>query len=450
MAKVYLFRKLPKLERQQALVCEQAIASVLSDVFKGKASTIFNYGDWPVNDCKGDQCDSKDLLGRILNELFRHVYGLELKLEVSIAISHMLLNAKHEEPTNLDAQPGVKSQFVATPHDVYSYMEGIIRRKLQSLPTPHEYLRFTLSIQQNKLPKSGELKIIHLPSVESPESLLVNTPMSALLKVIAVLDNHEKSHLRYDNTKFMELLHELMGADCVESTVLINYTMPKLQLLKMEEASNSKLWRALYLRERRKSKSLNEKLSKLQFWCRRGKHLKVSDLTAKLQQNFNTKLELELEQQEAKQQQLALQESEAQLSTLQQQMSSYISGIKGGTEQAVSTLLDLQQLVTELGFQLQHSEQQLAEKNQMLNNLNALLAQSNDNVQQQRLLFKQKLSLYAEMIKRLWQQQNAAFQTREQQREQQLYELFNKLCAELHNQGTIITEASIATATNAK
>ncbi|EDV90668.1 GH14056 [Drosophila grimshawi] len=259
---MYFFRKLSSLNRQQTDVCEEAVSSALDDVLRGKTSTIFSYG----TAAEGGQheIDQQDMFDRILSDLFDHVYTMEASMEINIFIKHRQLFAKQvehktdeftkeqgnvEEDTPNEYSLEHSEHFVASTKDVYKYMEKVIPKCIESpenlaassqmqtvnpkaICNNNSHFMFTICVWQTNLERSmhllGKLQLIQLKDLHLQEMRDLNTPMSGVLKLLSVLANITKTHLRYYNIGLARNLKDFLGAD---GTVIFNYaTMPDVPL----------------------------------------------------------------------------------------------------------------------------------------------------------------------------------------------------------------------------
>ncbi|XP_022232785.2 uncharacterized protein LOC111081115 [Drosophila obscura] len=270
MVKVYLFRKLHSISQMQRDVWEEAVSEVVDPVLGGSTSTIINYGE------RMDYgSDENDVMARIFGDLFRHVYTLELTMEVNISVRHVELNGERPESTGdmegQDHRPS-KQHFVAATGDVYAYIERVMRR------LPQSRVLFTLNVRQTNIDQSrkvyGKLQFIHLKSATAePWRDDTSTSMGALLKLFKALSRSPKSHMRYHNINLNRLLQEVL--DSVDSTVVINYTeAPVFHTSLMappcspalEHEPSAEVWKALYRQEQTKYRCLKEKVLSLELW----------------------------------------------------------------------------------------------------------------------------------------------------------------------------------------
>ncbi|KAL7729881.1 hypothetical protein ACLKA6_014730 [Drosophila palustris] len=433
MAKVYLFRKLEsELNQQQSEICDEAISGILDDVFKGNTSTIINYCDWPVfSSPSGDQIYKQDMLSRILNSLFSHVYAMEVTMELNICINHMLYYFESSKAAIEDINQN-RDHFVASPIAAYLYMRRIINQLLPNDPRKCSHVRFTICVRQTNLEESlnlnGKLQLFHLVRVDPAEWNKLNMPMRSLFKMISALANNQKTHLRYYNIRLEALLKELL--DRKRSTVIINYTFEEKQLKAPSYGCCAKLWKALYKHKFKMFKSLNEKLLGLQF-LHNGHKLELNDIVEILKKTeSNCQLKLEVRKRISNEIDYA---NKSEI--VEQPPVSYeeMHKIKLDAKVNIENILELQEIVAKLAINLQQSVKQLDEKNRIIGRLQGMLAKANTDVKQQRILFQRNLAVYSEMFKRLWRQQSNTLKLQEQQRDEQLAAMFDTICNELHS-----------------
>ncbi|XP_064552979.1 kinesin heavy chain [Drosophila montana] len=475
MTKMYLFRKLSELNQQQSDVCEEAIASVLDDVLKGKTSTIFNYGNWPdySTAIEDDRAVKLDMIDRILNNLFSHVYTMEVTMEINISIKHMQLyvvqnQLVHNRLDDNDCLTEAREHFVASSHDVYMYIEKVIgqlqQQQQQQQQSDHKmtandypYALFTICVRQTNLEQSmhlhGCLQLVHLMCVQQPEMLLqLATPMASLLRIISALASNPKTHLRYYNIRLTRILKDLLGED--ETTIIINYTtVPDIQMDSVSAIGCAKIWKALYIRERNKCQCLSEKIFSLKCWSGSGRKFQLVELMELLKTSCSSsQLELEFtassrrsaftksdppsiqlyDKFQQEQEQLLI-GCDNVLYEEQRQLCAQLKHIKADAAASFEEMLEIQHILAQLALNFEQSNQQLEQKNQMLTRLHLLLAEANKKVQKQRLAFQRKLAMYSEMFKSLWSEQRLALQLQEQEREAQLSKMFDTIYHELHS-----------------
>lgn len=443
---MYLFRKLSELSQQQVDVCEEAASSVLDDVFKGKASTIFSYGHWPI----GERRSSKvDVVDRILCKLFGHVCTMQVTMQINVSISHMQQHVAKDHLTGTQ-----EKHFVASPHDVYAYIERVIGQLQQqsddAMPTnDYPYALFTICVRQTNLDRSlhlnGSIQLVHLTAVDKSEMMLqLHTPMASLLRIISALASNTKTHIRYYNIRLTRILKDLLDSD--ESTVIINYTTaPDPQFDAITAMDCAKVWKALYLREREKFHCLSNKLSGLEFWRGSDYKFQLDELLELLKKN-NTRIQLEFEFPNQRNTYTQCKTNTSPLCQLQQatifadeeemeasRLSDQLRHIKTDAEASLEEMLEVRHIVTQLAISHEQNSEQLKQKTQMLDRLHLRLAKSNRKLQKQRLKFKRKLAKYSNMFELLWTHQRREQQVQEQQRQAQLSKVLDDIYLELHS-----------------
>ncbi|TDG48164.1 hypothetical protein AWZ03_005339 [Drosophila navojoa] len=453
MANMYLFRKLTELSQQQADVCEEAASSVLDDVFKGTASTIFSYGHWPI----GEKRSSKvDVVDRILCELFGHVYSMEVAMEINIAISHMQQLVAREHLTDTEEE-----HFVASPNEVYAYIEKVIGQLQQqsddaTSTDDYPYALFTICVRQTNLDRSlhlnGSIQLVHLTAVDQSEMMLqLHTPMASLLRIISALASNTKTHIRYYNIRLTQILKDLLDSD--ESTVIINYTAaPDPQFNAIMAMDCAKVWKALYVRKRSKWHCLSNMLFGLKFWHGSDYKFQLEELLELLKRN-NASIQLAFELPKQRNSYTRCKTKISPLHQLQQAtafvgeeemqaswLSDKLRHIKTDAEASLEEMLEVRQIVTQLAISHERNSEQLKQKDQMLDRLHHRLAKSNRKLRQQRLTFKRKLAKYSNMFESLWTHQRREQQLQEQQQKAQLSKVLDDIYLELH--GTQLLESS--------
>ncbi|XP_030370625.1 kinesin heavy chain [Scaptodrosophila lebanonensis] len=515
MAKVYLFREIEAPDDVQKNVFEEAVASVVENVLGGNKGCILNYGDWrtcPDLDVSGDAALMTDpkkgnAVTRIINDIFTHVYTMELTMEINISIRHIEINMQqstlesHETSAEVDEYMRLlraqKEHFVSTPRDVYAYMEKTMKRisegghseeqendasKTNNKAAPLSgHSLFSIHVKQTNLEQSkklhGKLNLLHF--VRGSEHPTADTSMSALLKIIKALANNNKTHMRYHNIRLTRLLKEILGSG--ETTVIINYTasMEPQEVSAMgaktppvvptKEANlPAEVWRSLYRRERYKYRRLKEKVLNLEFWGNSGDKMQLDDLFEGIEDRSSSNTELNASEggrdsgSDLNRSRLALEidklygkldekqvelernyelcqrigkrcEVHSQLFREQHSLQDEMHQIKVEAELTIDELMDLQQIMDQLSQHHDQSTQQLERKNEMLQRLTQLLEKANDELRQQKCDFRIKLNEYSDMFSKLWRQQALAMQAQEEQREEQLSEMFDTICKELHN-----------------
>lgn len=443
---MYLFRKMSELNQQQTDVCEEAVSSVLDDVFKGKASTIFNYGRWPI----GARRNSKvDMIDRVLCELFSHVYTMEVTMEINISISQMkqyLVKGQLIDTT--------EEHFVASPDDVYLYIEKVIGQLQEQsddaiASNAYPYALFTICVRQTNLERSlhlhGSLQLVHLMAVDHSEMMLqLRTPMASLLKIISALSRNTKTHIRYYNIRLTRILKDLLDSD--ESTVIINYTAaPSLQFDAVAAMDCAKIWKALYMRERKKCHCLSNKLFGLKLWSANDYKFQLNELLELLKEN-NTSTQLEFEL--PKQRNTYTQCKPSQFYQLKQsvvltdcdnvgydresELSDQLNHIKADAKANLEEMLEVQHIVTQLSINYEQKSEQLKQNNQILDHLQFMLARTNRKMERQRNTFQRKLAKYYDMFKHLWMHQRREQQVQEQKRQAELSKVLNDIFNVLH------------------
>ncbi|XP_034662084.1 kinesin heavy chain [Drosophila subobscura] len=417
MVKVYLFRKLPALSQMQRDVWQEAVSEVVEPVLGGRTSTIINYGE------RMDYgSDDLDVMARSFGDLFRHVYTLELTMEVNISIRHVELNGELPESTGdmegQDHRPS-KQHFVATSGDVYAYIERVMRR------LPQSRVLFTLNVRQTNIDQSrkvyGKLQFIHFRSDASDSS----TSMGALLKLFKALSRSPKSHMRYHNINLTRLLEEVLGS--ADSTVVINYTEAPMWDTALKaphctpESSSVDVWKARYRQMHTKYQSLKDKVLSMELWSSTEQKLQLYELMDGLESDSEE-----------------YNEHSSSDTTLETQQVCPVSTqkllqIRREAELTVEELQALQSRVELLAIKNQRQHLELRKRDEMVRQLHGELIRANAELLQQKLSFQQKLEQYTERFNQLWREQGEMLQSKELQRKQQLSEMLDSYCQEMQS-----------------
>ncbi|XP_023036134.1 kinesin heavy chain [Drosophila willistoni] len=468
MVKVYLFRKLSALSPNQRDVYKEAVTGVLEQVLQGNASTIFNYGNWPNYTNHGDSHEPNDVVRQIIQQLFRHV------AEFSVSIKHLQMN--HTDGQFAKESDGkipnvLNEHFVSSPDDVFIYMEKVMQTFLNNDQDKNcdsfAHVVFTLNVGQRKMAKTknqkllGKLQLVHLMSLDAcAGSFLLKNDESSIrevLKIVRALANNPKTHLRYHNIRLTHLLNDLLLAS-TETIVIINYTeMPQFHMMLMgplKSPSSSvvnsdpqgELWKEQYMKEHKKYMCLKEKVLNLDLWNRDLTKLEAKQLDELLEileqqsSNGNSRstsfnygcMESTMNNDPGKRLELcALANNEKPKAPLQ--IRKEIEKIQLEIKHSADEMLELQEVVEQVGRHNRHNEEQLVQKDLMLDKLNDKLVKANDELRRQKMAFLQKLNEYSEKFSELWKEQCRAMKLQEKQHEQQLTEMFDSLCEELHN-----------------
>lgn len=141
--KVYLFDKVFKPNASQEKVYNEAAKSIVTDVLAGYNGTIFAYGQTSsgkTHTMEGVIGDSvkQGIIPRIVNDIFNHIYAMEVNLEFHIKVSYYeiymdkirdLLDVSkvnlsvHEDKNRVPYVKGATERFVSSPEDVFEVIE---------------------------------------------------------------------------------------------------------------------------------------------------------------------------------------------------------------------------------------------------------------------------------------------------------------------------------------
>lgn len=141
--KVYLFDKVFKPNASQEKVYNEAAKSIVTDVLAGYNGTIFAYGQTSsgkTHTMEGVIGDSgkQGIIPRIVNDIFNHIYTMEMNLEFHIKVSYYeiymdkirdLLDVSkinlsvHEDKNRVPYVKGATERFVSSPEDVFEVIE---------------------------------------------------------------------------------------------------------------------------------------------------------------------------------------------------------------------------------------------------------------------------------------------------------------------------------------
>ncbi|XP_017124144.2 kinesin heavy chain [Drosophila elegans] len=409
--RVYLFRKLlAPAGKLQEEVAEEAISEVIDQVLGGRTSTVFNCGGLQL------ACDPADMVTRILGELFASVYSMEVNMEVHVSVRHVQLSGDSEELManlkGISSGGASRDHFVATPRQVYAYIERVMSDKSKDCP----HLIFTVYVRQTNGEESwkccGKLQLVHLKKLsENSPTLQSDSPLDALVTLFQALAHNPKTHIRYHNIRLSRVLQQLMG--CGARTVLISYTNPpevrNAQLVTPAPSSPpitsmpAKVWWGLFRLERKR------------YCCLRDKVLGMLAEQEKDElEKFLERLENSSEEEEMKQ------ESCLMLQKMQQ--------IRSEAEMSIEKLEDLQLSINQLAQRNQHLELHLSQKNSELDRQSLLLSSAHMQLADQQRKFQEKMTEYSDLFQELWQRQSLVSQKQEELQRRQLSQLFDTIC----------------------
>lgn len=138
-----MFDKVFKPNATQEKVYSEAAKSIVADVLAGYNGTIFAYGQTSsgkthtMEGVIGDP-GKQGIIPRIVNDIFNHIYTMEMNLEFHIKVSYYeiymdkirdLLDVSkinlsvHEDKNRVPYVKGATERFVSSPEDVFEVIE---------------------------------------------------------------------------------------------------------------------------------------------------------------------------------------------------------------------------------------------------------------------------------------------------------------------------------------
>lgn len=345
--KVYLFDKVFKPNASQEKVYNEAAKSIVTDVLAGYNGTIFAYGQTSsgkthtmegvigkCNTCliefkrtfhstllifhffSGDPT-KQGIIPRIVNDIFNHIYSMEVNLEFHIKVSYYeiymdkirdLLDVSkvnlsvHEDKNRVPYVKGATERFVSSPEDVFEVIEEGKSNRHVAVTNMNEHSSrshsvFLINVKQENLENqkklSGKLYLVDLAGSEKvsktgaegsvlDEAKNINKSLSALGNVISALADGNKSHIPYRDSKLTRILQESLGGNARTTIVICcspasfneSETKSTLEFGKraktvknvvcVNEELTAEEWKRRYEREKEKSARLKGKLEKLE------------------------------------------------------------------------------------------------------------------------------------------------------------------------------------------
>lgn len=267
--KVYLFDKVFKPNATQEKVYNEAAKSIVTDVLAGYNGTIFAYGQTSsgkthtMEGVIGKLCGHFDfslvqvfngtlsfhthfpfigdptkqgIIPRIVNDIFNHIYSMEVNLEFHIKVSYYeiyldkirdLLDVSkvnlsvHEDKNRVPFVKGATERFVSSPEEVFEVIEDGKSNRHVAVTNMNEHSSrshsvFLINVKQENLENqkklSGKLYLVDLAGSEKvsktwaegavlDEAKNINKSLSALGNVISALADGNKSHIPYRDSK---------------------------------------------------------------------------------------------------------------------------------------------------------------------------------------------------------------------------------------------------------
>ncbi|KAG5682991.1 hypothetical protein PVAND_012303 [Polypedilum vanderplanki] len=320
--KVYLFDKVFKPNATQEKVYSEAAKSIVADVLAGYNGTIFAYGQTSsgkTHTMEGVIGDSvkQGIIPRIVNDIFNHIYTMEMNLEFHIKVSYYeiymdkirdLLDVSkvnlsvHEDKNRVPYVKGATERFVSSPEDVFEVIEEGKSNRHIAVTNMNEHSSrshsvFLINVKQENLENqkklSGKLYLVDLAGSEKvsktgaegtvlDEAKNINKSLSALGNVISALADGNKSHIPYRDSKLTRILQESLGGNARTTIVIccspasFNESETKSTLdfgkraktvknvVCVNEELTAEEWKRRYEREKEKNARLKGKLEKLE------------------------------------------------------------------------------------------------------------------------------------------------------------------------------------------
>uniref|UniRef100_A0A1L8E594 Kinesin-like protein n=1 Tax=Nyssomyia neivai TaxID=330878 RepID=A0A1L8E594_9DIPT len=320
--KVYLFDKVFKPNASQEKVYNEAAKSIVSDVLAGYNGTIFAYGQTSsgkTHTMEGVIGDSmkQGIIPRIVNDIFNHIYTMEVNLEFHIKVSYYeiymdkirdLLDISkvnlsvHEDKNRVPYVKGATERFVSSPEDVFEVIEEGKANRHIAVTNMNEHSSrshsvFLINVKQENLENqkklSGKLYLVDLAGSEKvsktgaegtvlDEAKNINKSLSALGNVISALADGNKTHIPYRDSKLTRILQESLGGNARTTIVICcspasfneSETKSTLEFGKraktvknvvcVNEELTAEEWKRRYEREKEKVGRLKGKVEKLE------------------------------------------------------------------------------------------------------------------------------------------------------------------------------------------